>query len=65
MKEENKPIFDKHWVIKNDKRNCIWKQPYASHAEAQQEYNLQLQLLGLGRTHGFKIEEHTTLFSKK
>ena len=56
---------EKHWIIINHKKGCIWKQPYLSYDEALQELNFQIQMLGLGQTHNYEIEEHQTLFSKK
>ena len=62
---DTKPIFDKHWIIVNHKKGCIWKQSYTAHQDALQELNFQIQMLGLGKTHNYEIEEHQTLFSKK
>jgi hypothetical protein len=55
---------DKHWIIVNNRKGCIWKQPYLTHEEAQEEFAFQIRMLGLGRTHNYEIEEHVTLFRK-
>ena len=45
-----------HWIIINNKRHSIWKQPYLSFDEARRELDYQVSQLSPNQKHNFIIE---------
>lgn len=44
------------WIIRNDKKNAIWKQPYLSKIQAEAELKYQLSIFPTAI--GWYVEEH-------